>query len=584
MICIKDHKSAYLFDPWEHLGPKRHKLMDESWAGLFREKVLCQLPVEKIVPFFSFGFGRPTKELYTVLGTLILQQMHDLSDKETVEQLAFNMQWHYALDIISPTDTETYICSKTLWNMRKIVTENNLDQVLFEKVVDILAKEFSVDTSKQRLDSVHIKSNMQHLGRIGIFVRSIRKFLVNLKRHHKNLFVALPKELVERYFSKKAQTAFSLVKPSGSKKTLAEVSADLYELCQRFKDESKITGMSSYHLLLRVLKEQCTVASDSEPANVVVKPPKEIPSDSLQNPSDPDATYDGHKGQGYQVQVMETYNRQKDEETLNLITHVAVEQAHQSDVNALIPAIQSTKDRDLAPCEVLADSLYGSDENCSKAEEMGVDIVSPTMGAPHKSSISLSNFELSDEEKVVHCPQGHAPIKYKIKNGKHRAGFDSTTCMNCPLLSECPVKPGRKYYYLRFDNKAMRIANRRAKEKGDDFIDRYRFRSGVEGTMSEFNTRTGVKRLRVRGMKAVRFCAILKAIGTNIYRAAAVRKAINALRRAKDVAIGAYSSVNLCTLNVICYFKERFRSRICEFLDIFTNSGYEQVVELKMAA
>jgi hypothetical protein len=27
-----------------------------------------------------------------------------------------------------------------------------------------------------------------------------------------------------------------------------------------------------------------------------VKPSKEVPSDSLQNPSDPDATYDGYKG------------------------------------------------------------------------------------------------------------------------------------------------------------------------------------------------------------------------------------------------------------------------------------------------
>ena len=33
--------------------------------------------------------------------------------------------------------------------------------------------------------------------------------------------------------------------------------------------------------------------------------PKEIASSSLQNHSDPDAGYDAHKGQGYQVQVME---------------------------------------------------------------------------------------------------------------------------------------------------------------------------------------------------------------------------------------------------------------------------------------
>ncbi|HLE17708.1 MAG TPA: hypothetical protein VI728_05415, partial [Syntrophales bacterium] len=82
------------------------------------------------------------------------------------------------------------------------------------------------------------------------------------------------------------------------------------------------------------------------PVAVTVKEPKEILSSSLQNPSDPDAGYDAHKGQGYQVQVMETYCDSPDEaireKTLNLITHVEVEPAHVSDVHALIPALEST--------------------------------------------------------------------------------------------------------------------------------------------------------------------------------------------------------------------------------------------------
>lgn len=57
------------------------------------------------------------------------------------------------------------------------------------------------------------------------------------------------------------------------------------------------------------------------------------------------------------------------------------------------------------------------------------------------------------------------------------------------------------------------------------FKDRYRWRAGVEATMSEYDRRTGVKHLRVRGIKAVRFCATLKALGVNILRAAAVRAA-----------------------------------------------------------
>ena len=96
-----------------------------------------------------------------------------------------------------------------------------------------------------------------------------------------------------------------------------------------------------------------------------MKGPKEITSDSHQNPPDPDATYSGHNGQGYQVQVMETYckDEKRKKESLNLITYVHVEPAHESDATALIPAIESSKERGLAPEELLADSLYGSDEN-----------------------------------------------------------------------------------------------------------------------------------------------------------------------------------------------------------------------------
>ena len=43
--------------------------------------------------------------------------------------------------------------------------------------------------------------------------------------------------------------------------------------------------------------------------------------------------------------------------------------------------------------------------------------------------------------------------------------------------------------------------------------------------MSAYDRRTGVKRLRVRGLKAVRVCATLKAVGVNLFRAAAVRRA-----------------------------------------------------------
>jgi hypothetical protein len=568
MIHARDHKTPYLIDPWDYLGPKRRKLLDDSWAGLFREHILSELPVHKIASCYTDGFGRPTKEIFATMGALILQQMHDLTDEETVSQFSFNLQWHYALDIPGESDEAKYLCTKTLWTLRHIVAEKGLDRELFNATTETLAKVFGVDTSKQRIDSVHIRSNMRHLGRICIFSQSIHNFLVNLKRQRRAIFETIEKELSERYLTEKALGCFSLVKPSESAKTLETVSRDLFSLVERFRENKQVKSLTTFGTLLRVLKDQCAVSTaDAGPVEMALKEPKKILSSSLQNPSDADAGYDAHKGQGYQVQVMETYCDSKDEslreKTLNLITHVEVESAHVSDVHALIPALESTKERGLAPQEVLADSLYGSDENSEKAKDLGVEVISPVMGTPQEEILSLADFPQTDTGKIAACPQGHAPVK--VKQGKKNTcnvAFASEHCDVCPLRERCPVRPGRKRHYLRFNLKTLRIAARRAKEHTPEFKDKYRWRSGIESTFSGMDKMTGVKRLRIRGLSAVGYCARLKAIGVNLFRAARVKRALDALSTVPETL-----ATSICS--TILAVKERLLSPWRRLSDIF---------------
>jgi len=531
MIKTNHPNQLNIFDPWDFLTPKRRQMLDDGWPGIFREHILPSIPVDKIAKHFNASFGRPTKELYSMLGTLILQQAFDLTDEQTVQQYAFNIQWHYSLNISEESDAAKYISLKTLWNDRNIIIQNDLESDIFNAGTDKLARAFNVNIDKQRLDSVHIKSNMRRLGRIGIFSHSIHKFLANLKRGHQDQFNIIDKKIIDKYLSKNDLGCFSRVKPSESKKTLTDVSRDLFDLVQQFKGCSEVTAMHTYQLLKRVLKEHCNLTDDKENP-VELKKPKEISSDSLQNPSDPDATYSGHKGQGYQVQVMETYcdDEKQKEKSLNLITHVDIEPAHNSDANALIPAIESAEKRNLKPEELIADSLYGSDDNCEHAKEHDVELITPTMGAVSEDKLCLSDFQFSKKGEIIACPQGHAPAIVRKKK-RVSIGFASHDCQNCPMLSMCPVKKGKKYYYLRFTDKEMRIAKRRIYEQSDKFKDRYRWRAGVEATMSEYDRRTGVKQLRVRGLKAVMFCATLKALAVNIFRAAAVRKAANPYQR-----------------------------------------------------
>ena len=526
MLNIKNPNQLDIFDPWDFLTPKRRRLLDVGWPGLFREHILPTIPVNKVGRHFDETFGRPTKELYGLLGALVLQQSFDLTDEQAVQQYAFNIQWHYALNITEESDTAKYISLKTLWNCRNIVSSNGLEGDIFNSGTNRLAQVFKVNTDNQRIDSVHIKSNMRRLGRIGIFSETIHKFLINLKRNQQEQFATVSGVIIEKYLSEKAMECFSRVKPSQSRKTLDEVSKDLFELVQQFKACEQVSAMYSYKLLERVLKEHCNLKGTEDGKTIELKAAKQIGSDSLQNPSDPDASYSGHKGQGFQVQVMETFCDDQDnkEETLNLITHVEVEPAHHSDANALMPAIESAEKQNLKPKQVTADSLYGSDENCERAKQQAVELIAPAMGSVDKDKLSVADFQFSEKGDIVACPRGNGPVKVK-KRKRASIGFGPQDCQSCPHLSNCPVKKGKKYYYLRFTEKEMRIAKRRIYEQSDQFKDRYRWRAGIEATMSEYDRRTGVKHLRVRRLKAVRFCAILKALGINIFRAAALRAA-----------------------------------------------------------
>jgi len=549
MIHIKDHKTPDMFDPFPFLGPKRKQRIEASWAKIFREHILPMLPVEKVFSKYDPVMGAPTKELYAMLGLMMIQQMHDMTDEEAVDQFAYNLQWHYALNITSTADADAYVSPKTLWTMRAVLTERNLYQDIFNDVTKKLAEVFSVDVSKQRFDSVHIFSNMRHLGRIGLFVKTIKKFLVNLKRQHKDLFEALDKALSDRYMTKQGEAVFSMVKPSESTKTLAILAEDVFTLVERFRGNEPVVTMTSYQFLVRLLKEQCILQRvDTHTTQVLVKENKDVSSDSLQNPSDPDAGYSGYKGQGYQMQVAESYGTSEDSDTLNLITGVIVEPAHKRDAHALVPLIETTAELGLKPKEALADTLYGGDENCRKAAALGVEIVSPAKGTGPRA-FSLTEFTMNSMNEVTACPEGCAPEHTEGQNDKYTAFFSKRTCRGCSRKKMCPSKPIKKGRSLRYDDKAIRLAQRRVYEDSPEFRDRYRFRAGIEGTMSQLDRLTGIKNLRVRGMSSVSFAAYLKAAGINIIRAAVYR---NRETEGKPAPLGTFSLLS-------CAIKERLQ-------------------------
>lgn len=577
MFYVKNHKQRHIFDPWAYLGSKKRKMLEKSWAGLFQTKILPALPVDALRKHYHAWNGRPSKELYSMIGLMILQQMHDLTDDQAVDQFCFNIKWHFALNITSPGDSASFVCHKSLWTMRDILTREGLYNEIFDATLKTLATLFKVELKKQRMDSVHIRSNMRHLGRIGLFVETIKKFLVNLKRHHRVLFDRIDNSLTRRYLGKKSESVFAMVKPSESAKTLDQLAEDVFTLIQRFAPVERVNDMSSFKLLTRLFKEQCLMeeTDGSSKPKAVAKPNKDVPADSLQNPSDPNAGYSRHKGKGYQVQVVENYSESNTRQ-LSLFTHVAVQSADKHDTNALLPALDDLKKRDAVPDRMLADSLYGSDDNCEKArKEYDVEVVAP-VNRGNQKKMHLADFAIDDRGRIVSCPQGIAPDKVKQGEATYRAAFPVTVCRHCDLLEQCPVTPGKKAFYYRYKEKDIRLARRRQHENTAAFQETYRFRAGIEAAISEFDRLTGVKHLRVRGMKTVCFAVVMKAIGLNILRAGRFR---NRKRGPSDPPQGSSRSF----LASFVVFKEQFKRRTKKFAAILMKSQPKALIRSELA-
>ncbi len=524
MIRLRDRSTGNLFDPWESLGEKRRKLLDRCWAGIFRKHLLEQLPAAKLADKLTYSFGRPSKDLHVILGALVLQQLHDLTDAATVEAVSFNIAWHYALDIQHTSDS--YVCQRTLRTYRGWIIDKGLDEELFEQLTDKLINAFAVDTTRQRIDSTAVRSAMRTMTRLGILVAAVSKFLRELSRHDPTLHAQVDPEIVRRYVDREGE-CFGFGKPSETKRQLPEAAKVLADLVLHFQDTSA-SDLDSYMLLSRVFDEQCQIVQDeAEDSLIQVKAPTAIPSDTVQNPSDPDASYNSHRGVGYLVQVVETYSPDEpsEERKLNLITYIDVQKMTQHDSRAIEPALDELEQRTIKPAVILGDSHYGSTDITKRITQKGVEIVSPSM--PPRGykleRLNLEDFKLDAAGVVISCPAGLRPINASQSVKRIEVQFDQKACSQCEERERCPGYTQRKSGNTgRWQYTPARVAQcrRRLAEQSEEFIDRYRWRAGIEATMSRLKHQMGLSSLRVRGMPSMKYAVYLRALGMNIKRAA----------------------------------------------------------------
>lgn len=470
-----DPRQKGMFDPErQNFSPVGYDRLDQGWQGIFRRSLLAVMPADELGKEFSDDMGRRTKELYSMAGLVVIAEMRGWTSQEAADAYMFDLSVQYALNVGHHAVELSY---RTVERYQRLFREQELAQGVFERVTKTLAEELQIEVDKQRLDSTHIFSNMAMLSRTQLMAVCIRRFLVQLKRHQNGEYAALDAQVRERCTASDKRL-FSQTPPEGEARAQLRqrVAEDLLMLIDRFAGHPRIASMSSYKAMVRVFGEQCEVVG----GKVALR--KKTGGRTMQNPSDPEATYDGHKGKGYQVQLSETCHP---DNPVQLITCAIPQTAADEDGDALPLVVERLEQTDLKPGEILADTLYGSDANQQLCEEKDIDLVAPVRGpAPRKNL-----FPTTDAQK--------------------------------------------------------RLALRRAAEKTEEWKQRHRLRAGIEGTNSGLKRRMELGKLRVRGKKSVFNVVLLKTTGWNIFRAAdaMVRKAKRTITAGKIASIAALPSI-----------------------------------------
>ena len=488
------------------MTPEKAKRLEGSWAEVFRNEALPLIDEELFAPMYCADNGRPNRAVQTVLGVHLLKEMFNLTDGEALEQLEFNLLWHHALRL---DIEETHLPQKTLHNFRVRLMQHDGGRLAFQETTDRIIQALGIRTGKQRLDSTHIMSNIATLTRLGLFCETMRLFLRALRWEHPELRPVVPEGLLGRYLKEEDEaTHYEDAHTGEGRRRLSVCARDLYRLVDRFRGTTA-AQLEEYRLLERLLREQCHVGKhrDGRPGDddddageckvpVALKDPKQVSADSLQSPHDPDVTYSGHKGKGYEVQVAETCH---EENATQLITHVEVTPSSGSDTDVSVPVVDGLAERKVRPDELFVDTAYGSGRNAFEASRRGTELVSPVAGSAHPS---IEEHELED-----------APERVEVH-------FARTTCEPCPLRSRCPVKLDRRAgdYVLKADLVKVNIERRRRAEATEEWRKRYAIRAGIEGTNSELKRAHGLGRLRVRGGRRVRLAVYLKTLACNFKR------------------------------------------------------------------
>jgi len=490
-----------LNDRFNNLTEKEKKVVEGSWAKTFADNIFPFIHEENFAVLYSNNKAtRPNTPINIVVGAMIIKEIVGMSDDEALESLSCDIRMQYALHTTSYA--EQPMSDRTFSRFRQRLYEYELEtgeDLMKEEILsmsDKIAKFMELEPYLHRMDSLMIASACKDMTRLEVIYVTVANLVNAVHRIGGDDLL----QGMERYLNSDDQnrTIYHNQVEDRVRKMQTMV-----EECATLLDRLGETGLElpEYGLAVRMLNDQSDI---NESGKRIAKNSHDIKPDSLQNPSDPDATYRKKAGKGnigYVANIVQTY----DKKGAAVITDYNFQPNSYSDVDFGKEAIKIIAERvhehDTTKTELITDGAYASDENSQLARENGINFITTSLTGIKPPEI-LASFVINNEwRRVEQCPVGNEPQSqsWNPEKDTYRAVMDKDQCENCPHRAECKAQVTKYHAFVNVSVSKVERAKAVKEIPTEEYAQYRNSRNAIEGVPSVLRRRYDVDAMPVFG-------------------------------------------------------------------------------------
>jgi hypothetical protein len=512
------HLQWPLLSDLDALPPKLKARLEASWAGTFYREVFVRIDEKPFAVLYSDEASRPNIPINVLVGLETLKAGFGWSDEEMDENFCFDLQVRRALGYWQLG--EGHFELRTMYNFRQRLsnhmqrTGEDLVAQAFAQVTDEQVVAFSLKTSKLRMDSTQIASNIRQYSRLQLLVEVLQRVHRDLSEADQQGYAP---EFAAYVKGSSGQYLYRL-KPETYANHLEQIGQVMHKLVIALAPT--YAEQPSYQLLVRVFNEHFILENTDDDDEPGLRPRlgEELSAASLQSPDDEVASYRHKRGEdftGYVANLAETCHP---DNPFQLILEVQTHPNTTDDAAMLAESLPRLKERtDLD--EMYTDGGYNSPEVDQVMRLHQVEQVQTAIRGrqPNPVKLNLDDFtwELDPHGHplALTAPTGQrAEIEPGRQPDRYIARFNSPPSTSPPPGAKPAPAP-----VLYFSHSQLELALRRQRSSQAQ-AEGCHLRVAIEATVGAVKRPFNNDQLPVRGPFRVKMMLVGSAFMVNLRR------------------------------------------------------------------